>query len=237
MLGLVTLGGLVTLVVVWGYTYKLTISEQEISLRDLRGTHCLQWSEIETAVGTARYLTLKGKEGMIEIQLSAQQLDAYSDIVDLVRRKRPDLWKVSKATAFHKSKVITIGYSGFGSILIVGSIRWLFTGELFMGGMGILGGLICLLIAAVGVHKLTVKDRDLVIEYWRKQETVPISDIASVHLVANRSQQWINHQVELTLKNNRRILLFGFQEGSATVYNVLKQRLQDAKHARIDKES
>jgi len=219
---------LISLLVFLRYvTSRVKVSDEEITTNGLLGSKSLKWSEIEHVSTRGQSLRLHDRDESMTLTLDSQ-LDGYIEILDMVFKRRPDLFNLGESNVFSRGIGNHILVIGFGLMVIFISglsfieqdhqdINWLFA-PIFLGL-----GLSIIVLSFLSPQKVVLENQTLSVKYLFKETSYKVSDINSITLEKRRTRDGYVYFVQVGLKTGKSLKLSGFKQGSALTYQILKR--------------
>jgi hypothetical protein len=204
-------------------TSQTTISDEEISTKNLFGTKTLRWSEINQVSGTGHSIKLHDIDRGITVTPNPQ-LPGYPEIIDWIGAKRPDLFSPGEYAQMSRSWLQPISYILFGMIFIgIGIFAYMQESDTFFPflmvsllGLGFIG------MALLAPQSLSIQGDTLVIHYFFSEKTLPRNEVASVDMRFTQTRNGKHYFTTLNLTNRKSIRISGFRPNLPVVHLVLK---------------
>lgn len=217
----------INLFIFLGYVASsVKVSDEEIITNGLLSSKSLKWSQIGHVSTRGQSLRLHDHDESVILSLDAQ-LEGYIEILDLIFRKRPDLFDLSEENVFSRTTINHVVFIGFGLMLI------LFSALLYMArdqdmiwilALVLLGfGLYVILSWFLSPQSITLENQTLFVKYLFRETLYKVGDINSITLEKRRTKEGYIYFVQLNLKIGKPIHLSGFKQGSALTYQILKR--------------
>ena len=223
MIPFALLFGMVFLFVLLSATSQTTISDDEISTRNLLGTKSLRWSEISRVSGRGYALKLHNSDEDTVVS-PAPQLPKYEEIIEWIGTKRPDLFNSQEYNEMTKSWWNTLLLPVIG-ILIIGSGFFAYTqaSETFFPFLiFVVMGLIFLGISLAAPQAISIQGNSIVIGYLFGQKTLLADEIASINLRYTQTRNGKQYFVAINHVNQSTIRISGLKPNLPVVYLVLR---------------
>ncbi len=222
--------GLMLFISIYSMTLKTIISDTEISTQSILGTKSLSWGEISRVSGRGNAIKLHNMDGDVTVTPS-QQLPGYTEVIEWIGAKRPDLFNPLVYGEMKKGWFIL-----FPAVLIVvlfiagllGSGLMLFNGS--ETPVTILMPLIFITVIALvffGVvlsspQSVMLDGKSVLVKYFFSEKTLLADEIASVELRFTQTKNGKNYFVQLNQTNKKSLRISGLNIGLPIVYLVLK---------------
>jgi hypothetical protein len=204
---------------------SVRISNDEIETRRLLGSKSLRWSEIFRVSMRGQSLRLHNRDEDVTLSLDSQ-LDGYTEILDIVFNKRPDLFEVGDNNIMTRSVLGTIFTVGVGFLLLLASVFLFIT----LDETGIIIGLSLAIIGLIligswmlGAQRLELESQTMTIVYLYRKVSYTTSDINSITLEKRRTKNGYIYFVQANLSSGKKLRIPTFQQGSSLVYQLLKR--------------
>src|SRR6266498_4029357 len=205
-------------------TSRITISNEEISTNRLLSSKTIRWSEIVRVSTRGQGIRLHNRDEDVILGIDSQ-LDGYSEILDIIFSKRPDLFDDTDTT-LSSTWLLSLFIFGFGLFLIVISILLFFVSE----GSDKIYSLIFLAIGLFVIgnwflspKRLTLENKTLMLNYFFKEISYSADDIDSISLEKRRTKNGYVYFAQINLKSAKKIKLPTFKQGTALTYQILKR--------------
>ena len=216
-------------IVIFTYSSKVLISDDEISSQNILGMKTLRWTEIHRVSGRGYNIKLHNFDEDVTVSPSPQ-LPHYEEIVEWIGRKRPDLFSPQEFNEMNRGAGFLIGLSVFGAAVVAGIAFLAFQTADFSDVNLIYVALILLVVLlfvfyrlAVSVPmSLTFEGNTLILRYLIGQKTLLADEINFIQLTYSQSRNGKIYFVLVTLTNGKRIRLMGLNPNLPTAYLVLK---------------
>jgi len=237
LIPVVLLGVFILLSVFFIASSKVTLSEDEIIIRNLLGEKSLRWNEINRVSGSGSRIKLHNFDGDVTLTPNPQ-LPGYEEIVEWIGRKRPDLFPPQDYSEMKR---------GFGFLLGMGVVALMFLGFLTMMAFQFLNSpdvpvalfapmLITFIVLMIFLwfifsapQSLMLEGKSLTLKYLFGEKTLLADEIAAVDFAYTRTRNGKQYYISLQLANRRNIRISGLGIGLPTAYLVLKNWLASHK--------
>ena len=216
------------------FLYKIKITDEEIiGTYDFRSHH-LAWHEITTVhpnlKGQGLILSNAGEDTSIYLN---PNVPGFSEIVEIIRKRRPDLWGKQDIYTFHYSFMMPVYFSSSGTALIL----YILTSDIYITYwlvplFGIIVGLLLIGYAMTCRIKLYFDGDRIVIKYIAWKRKIQAREIHSILTekpiivgIGKKQLFYINFKdvVALKLKNDKLIHIGNVKEDRSTFLNALKK--------------
>lgn len=206
-------------------TSIVRVSEEGITTSRVFIPKSLRWAEIERVSMRGQSLRLHDRDEDITLSLDSQ-LEEYSEILDLIFSKRPDLFDVGEDDIMRRGLIASIFTIGFGLVMIGFSIFLFFelrVSESFFALIFTVLGLVAIVSWCLAPQSIVIEDQTIFVLYFFKEKSYSINDIASVSLEKTRTRNGFVYFAQLNLKTGKPVKLPGFNKGSKLIYQILKR--------------
>jgi len=207
-------------------TSRVEISDEKIVTHGLLGSKSLKWFEIDHVSVRRQALRLHNHDEDVILSLDSQ-LEGYIEILDVIFKKRSDLFDVSETNVFSRSMGTNILVIGFGLMVIFLSalffvvqgqdINWFFA-LVFLGL-----GLYIIVSWFLSPLSMVLENQKLFVKYLFREISYKVSDINSITLEKRRTRDGYVYFVQVGIKKDKPLKLSGFKQGSALTYQILKR--------------
>lgn len=224
MLPMAAVFALVFLFSLHSLTIKTTISDDEISTQSILGTRSLKWSEINRVSGRGHSIKLHNFDGDVTVAPSLQ-LSGYSEVVEWIGAKRPDLFSPQDYSEMSRS---WYGYILLAviALFVVGTGIFLLTQA---GSTGVVIFLfffiLALFIAYVTFsmpNSLNIEGDTLFIKYFFSEKSIRAHEVTSINLNYRQTRNGKNYFVGVDLTNKRYTRISGIGPNLPVVFLVLR---------------
>jgi hypothetical protein len=206
---------------------RVKISSEEIIINGLLGSKSLRWTEIDHVSARGQSLKLHDRYENITLSL-VSQLEGYIEILDLIFKKRPDLFDLSEDNVLSRTAINNVVVIGFGRMLILFStffyimrdqdMIWILT-LIFLGL-----GLYVILSWFLSPQSIALENQALFVKYLLKETSYKVSDIKnSIILEKRKTRDGYVYFTQVNPKMVKPLKLSGFKQGSALTYQILKR--------------
>jgi len=207
-------------------TSSVKISNEGITTYRLLSSKSLKWSEIGHVSTRGQSLKLHDRDENITLSLDSQ-LEGYIEILDVIFKKRPDLFDVGENNIMSCGLLNNITVVGFGLLVIAASVFLYLVAEEVLETMG---ALILFVIGSytivnwfLGSRGIALESRSLLVMYLFKEISYSVDDISSVSLEKRRMNDGYVYFVRINLKSGRPFRLSTFKQGHILTYQILKR--------------
>lgn len=216
--------GLLFMFLVFSATSQTSISDDEISTKNLLGTKSLRWSEISRVSGRGYAIKLHNFDEDVKVAPSPQ-LPGYEEVVNWIGVKRPDLFSPLEYAEMSRSWTGMILFSLAGLFLLAGLGFFVLT----QAGDILIPFLVFVVLGAVSVvsvfttpQAIAIQGNSIVIGYLFNQKTFSANEIASVDLRYTQTRNGKNYFITLALGNRKTIRISGLRPSLPVVFLVLR---------------
>lgn len=216
--------GFLFIFVVFSATAQTIISNDEISTKNLLGTKTLTWSEINRVSGNGYRIKLHNFDGNVTVAPSPQ-LPGYTEVIEWIGIKRPDLFNPLEYGEMSKSWAGTIILPVFGFLFFIGLGLFFFTqaSETFFPViLLVIMGLIFIGMPFFSPQAISIQGNSIVLGYLFNQKTLPANEVASIDLRFTQTRNGKNYFVAINLTSRKTIRISGLNPSLPVVYLVLK---------------
>jgi len=200
---------------------KIEINDIEIKSHQLGRRKVIQWEQIDKITNKANDLILYNAATLTSIRLSSQ-IDGYPEIVDWLRRRRPDLWVVTELKAFHQTNLDLLLYSSSALCLIVVGISILvaYQNLISLFPFAFAGWILSVIFTKA--QQLILQGNHIVLKYPFRERQIMASEITTIQFVRVFAIfGGANYGVTIVLANHEIVTISGFKEGSPIIFNTL----------------
>jgi len=210
---------------------KTSVSEDEISSKNLFGTKTLKWSEIARVSGNGYATKLHNSDGDVTVALSSR-LPGYQEVVELIGAKRPELFNPQGYSKMSKGlmgvvSVLALSFMGLG-FSALGVFAYIISDskdmkDVMLSAAGVLMGLAFTGMYLFAPWSVTIQGRSLTIGYLFTRKTLTAEEIASInfgHAQTRRGGR--NYYVLIAKKGGAGIQISGLKPSVPIAYLVLK---------------
>ena len=224
---------LVSLVLFIPFTYKLTISEESISSRNLFRTQVLRWSEITEFRSKSGGVILANSDRTVNVIVKAQ-IENYPDVIKIIQQNSPNLWALQNKAEFHQSilESVFMLIIGMGAVyFVVFSIfsKGFFQDDLLATFVTLVVSIYIIWLGLSRVSKLIVEGDTLVVKYllWEKQYHV--SEIEAVALEQKMVKGHVRYPVHIKLGSGKQVIIDKSREGNPILLSAIEEWLNTHK--------
>lgn len=216
--------GVVLLVALFYASSSVKISNEEITTTRLLSSKSFRWSDIGRVSTRGQALRLHNYD---DLTLSLDpQLDGYTEILDIIFRKRPDLFDSYENTVMSSSWLGNLFALGTGLLFMGVPVFLFFVTEEFDQYFSLIAFAIGGVVLAgwfLSPKRLTLEGKNLILGYLFKEVSYSADDINSISLQRQRTRNGYIYFVQANLKSGKRIRLPAFQQGAPLMYQILKR--------------
>lgn len=217
---LLSLMGIALVEILFYATSRVKISDETITTNSLLSSRSLRWSEI-VRVSTRGQVFRLHNDNENRVLSLAPQLDDYAELLDVIFRKRPDLFDEHKDTVRSSGWLANIIVLGFGLLLmatpVLGEFPPFLSLFLFQAGVLVIAGWLLF------QKSLTLESNNLTLRSLFKQASYSASDIQSISLEKVNTKSGIMYFVQINLRSGQTVSLPAFQYGFPLMYLVLRR--------------
>jgi hypothetical protein len=204
---------------------KVTITDDEISAKNLFGERTVRWTEITSVSGRGRNIKLHGDGTAVSI---APQLPGYEEVIEIIGEKRADLFVPTDDTTMRRSFFSILGT--FVTLLLLASIGILsfnvmeFSSDTFVS--------LAILALFMGItlwfffsepQSITVENNTVRIKYILSSKEYSASEIASVVFTITTTRRGgKRHYINIITKDGKNVQLSNLNIGLPVAYLTLK---------------
>lgn len=225
---LLVMTGLACTIVLFYAMSSVRISDADITTTRLLGTKSLSWLDISHVSMRGQALRLHSRDDDVVLSIDSQ-LDGYTEILDTIFSKRPDLFDVIDNEVMSRGLLSSIAMVGV-SLAIMGSSVFIY---FIAGELRELGVISTAIFFVIGVsvlgswffapQSILLEDRSMVVLYLFKEVTYSVDDIKSITLERRKTRNGYIYFVQVSLKTGKSLKPSGFKLGSALMYQILKR--------------
>lgn len=210
-------------------TSSVKISESEIVTTRFLGTKSLPWSDISHVSMRGQAIRLHNRDDDDVVLSIDSQLEGYPEILDIIFKKRPDLFDVGGNDMMSRGLLSGIATVGVG-LAVIAISAFIFFAAREMEEVSTISALIFLalglfIIASwfLAPQSILLEDQTMVVAYLFREVTYTAGDITSVALEKRRTRNGYVYFVQVNLKTGKPLKLSGFWLGSVLMYQILKR--------------
>jgi hypothetical protein len=206
-------------------TSSVQVNNDGITASKMFITKSLRWIELDRVSTRGQTLRLHNRDEDVTLSLDSQ-LEGYSEILDMIFSKRPDLFDVGEDDIMRRGLIASIFTIGFGLVMIGLSVFLFFempVSESFLALIFTVLGLSVIVSWCLAPQSIVLEDKALFVLYFFKEKSYSINDIASVSLEKTRTRNGYIYFVQLNLKIGKPVKLPGFSKGSILTCQILKR--------------
>ena len=216
-------------IVIFTYSSKVIISDDEISSQNILGTKTLRWTEIHRVSGRGYNIKLHNFDEDVTVSPSSN-LPGYEEIVQWIGRKRPDLFNPQEFSEMNRGFGF-VGGMAFFVLAVIGfavfftlQIRDMFSTNFIYIAFVVLAIFLFVIyqITIAVPMSVVLEGNTLFLKYLIGQKTLLADEIKFIRLAYTQSRNGKIYFVELTLVNGRTLRLSGLSPNLPTAYLVLK---------------
>jgi hypothetical protein len=222
--------GILFVFVVFAYTAKTIVSEEEITTRTLFGSKTLRWTEISRVSGRGYGIKLHNFDEDVTVSPSPR-VPGYEEVIEWIGRKRPDLFGAQEFSEMKR------GFSQlFGSVIAIMAVLGVMGVFLWVSEPGSLAStdtlfplifLVVIIFATAGSllfspQSLTLEGGTLRVKYLLNEKTLLANEIASIHYTYTQTRNGKRYFIALNLADRKTIRISGLNVSLPVAYLVLK---------------
>lgn len=221
--------GLAFIIVLFYATSSVKISESEIMTTRLLGAKSLLWSDISHVSMRGQALRLHSRDDDVILSIDSQ-LDGYTEILNAIFKKRPDLFDVGDndvmshnflgSIATVGSGLAMMGISSVFAFYVVGEIE---TVSIIFASVFFAIGIVIVVYWFLSPQSILLENQTMVVRYLSKEVPYAAGDINSIALEKRKTRNGYIYFVQVNLKVYKPIRLSAFRLGSALLYQILKR--------------
>ena len=217
--------GIIFVVAISYATSSVKISGSEITASRFFISKSLRWSDIARVSMRGQSLRLHNRDEDITMSLDSQ-LDGYTEILDIIFNKRPELFDTAENNVLSRSMLGLILTIGFG-LLIMAFPAFIFWAsdefDLLYGTIFFVIGIVMMAGWLFAPQSVALENETMLVSYLYKKVSYSINDINSITLEKQRTRNGYIYFVQLNLKSGKPLKLPGFKQGNALTYQLLKR--------------
>jgi len=189
--------GLAFIVFLFYVTSKVKISENEIVTTRLLGTKSLSWVDISHVSMQGQALRLHSSDDDVVLLIDSQ-LEGYAEILDIVFRKRPDLFDVGNNDVMSRGLLGSIAALGSGLAMVCISVLFFYVA----GKMETMSIIFAAVFFAIGIfiianwflspQRILLENQTMVVSYLFREVSYTAGDIRSIALVKTKTRMDIS---------------------------------------------
>jgi hypothetical protein len=163
------------------------------------------------------------------VLLIDSQLEGYAEILDIVFRRRPDLFDVGNNDVMSRGLLGSIAALGSGLAMVCISVLFFYVA----GKMETMSIIFAAVFFAIGIfiianwflspQRILLENQTMVVSYLFREVSYTAGDIKSIALVKTKTRNGYIYFVQTNLKNGKSLKLSGFALGSVLMYQILKR--------------
>lgn len=222
------LTGFAFIVFLFYATSSVKVSEHEIVTTRLLGVKSLPWMDISHVSMRGQSLRLHNRDDDVVLSIDSQ-LEGYPEILDILFKKRPDLFDVSGNAMMSRGWLSGIATVGVG-LAVIAISAFIFFAAREVEEVSILSALIfftlgLFIIASwfLAPQSILLEDQTMVVAYLFREVTYTAGNITSITLEKRRTRNGYVYFVQVNLKTGKPLKLSGFWSGSVLMYQILKR--------------
>lgn len=226
---LLAMTGLTLIVVLFYATSSVKVSDNEIVTTRLLGTKSLPWLDISHVSMQGQALRLHSRDDDVVLSIDSQ-LDGYTEILDIIFRKRPDLFDAGGNEAMSRGLLGSIAAVGMGLAMIGISAVFVFylageveTFSIIIASVFFITGIFIITSWFLSPQSILLENQTMVVLYILREATYSASDIHSITLVKRKTRNGYIYFVQANLKAGKPLKLSGFKLGNVLIYQILKR--------------
>jgi hypothetical protein len=184
----------------------------------------LRWNEISRVSGRGYAIKLHNFDGDVTVAPSPQ-LHGYTEVVDQIGVKRPDLFnpleygemKRNLAGAIFFALVGLLLFIGFGLFILIQASDVVLPFLVF-----VVFGAIAVITVFLAPQSISIQGQSIVVGYLFNQKNFSADEIAAVDLRYTQTRNGKNYFVAITLANGKTLRISGLSPSLPVVYLVLR---------------
>jgi hypothetical protein len=215
--------------VIFAYTAKTIVSEEEITTSNLLGSKTLRWTEIHRVSGRGYGIKLHNFDEDVTVA-PTHRLPGYEEVVEWIGRKRPDLFSSQEYSEMKRGVGQVFGL--LIALLVIAGVAVLFlwaepdTTDISNTVLPIIFlGFVFLTLGASllsAPQSVTIEGGTLVLKYLLSEKTLLANEIASVNYSYTRTRNGKRYFIALNLADRRTLRIAGLNLSLPIAYLVLK---------------
>jgi len=219
--------GLIILISTFALTRSTTITDDGISARSLLGERYLNWGDIASVSGRGKIIKLHNRDGDVTVSPSPQ-LPGYTEVVETIGAKRPDLFKSSEYPVMSRNWQSIFSFFSIAGIFIYGSLVGTAASleafeDLILPIIFIAVVILAFIaIALMSVLSLKLDGSSLTIQYLFRKAVLKPEDVGSIGLDIKQTRNGKSYHIVIFTKHNRTVRFSGLGPSLPIVYLVLK---------------
>jgi hypothetical protein len=216
--------------VVFAYTAKTIVSEEEITTSTLLGSKTLRWTEINRVSGRGYGIKLHNFDEDVTVS-PPYRIPGYEEVIEWIGRKRPDLFSSQEYSEMKRGFLQL-----FGSLIAIMAVFALMGTFLWVADPGSLTStdtlfplifLVVIIFAAAGSllfspQSLTLEGGTLRVKYLLSEKALLANEIASIHYTYTQTRNGKRYYIALNLADRKTIRVSGLNVSLPVAYLVLK---------------
>lgn len=222
---LLAMTGIIFFIAISYATSNVKISSDEITTSRFLVAKSLRWSDIARVSMRGQSLRLHNRDEDVTLALDSQ-LDGYTEILDIIFNKRPELFDVIENNVLSRNALGLALAIGFGLLIMAFPVFIFWTSEEFdflYGAIFFVIGLIMMAGWLFTPQRVVLENETMLITYLYKKISYSINDINSITLEKRRTRNGYVYFVQINLKAGKPLKLPGFKQGNALTYQLLKR--------------
>lgn len=216
---------MVLTVYLWWSIFRVEVTDSEISTFRIGQKKSIRWDEIGEAKSKAleNDLLLISVDAEKKIKISSQVV-GYDEIIDQLRKKRPDLWKNELIRIFHQNASSSIFLALLALFLVAIGVKGIIQNESIISSLALLAfGFAIVAVISQVIWLVEIRNDELGLKTMWREQKIKRSAIKNVWLSGQDTGYLaVTHFVIIELIDNKPIRLGNFREGIPVLYNSLK---------------
>jgi hypothetical protein len=226
---LIGITGLAFLIVLFYMTSSVKISNEEIVTTRLLRTKSLAWLDISHVSMWGQALRLHSRDDDVVLSIDSQ-LDGYTEILDIIFKKRPDLFDVGDNDLISRGLLGSIASVGAGLAMMGISSVFVFymageveTFNIILASIFFAMGIFIIAYWFLSPQSILLENQTVVVLYLFKEMHYAVSDINSITLEKRQTRNGYIYFAQVNLTKGKPLKLSGFKLGSVLMYQILKR--------------
>jgi hypothetical protein len=216
--------------VVFAYTAKTIVSEEEITTSTLLGSKTLRWTEIHRVSGRGYGIKLHNFDEDVTVA-PMYRLPGYEEVIEWIGRKRPDLFGAQEFSEIRRGL-----WQIFGSLIAIVAVFGmagaflLATDPEALTSTDTIFPLIFLVVIILSVagsllfapQSISIESGTLRLRYLLNEKTMLANEVVSIHYTYTQTRNGKRYFIAINLADRKTIRISGLSIGLPIVYLVLK---------------
>lgn len=216
--------------VVFAYTAKTIVSEEEITTSTLLGSKTLRWTEIHRVSGRGYGIKLHNFDEDVTVA-PAYRVPGYEEVIEWIGRKRPDLFGAQEFSEMRRGL-----WQVFGSLIAItvvfgmaGAFLWASDPEALTSTDTIVPIIfLVIIIIAIGISLLStpqsiaLEGGTLRLRYLLNEKTILANEVVSIHYTYTQTRNGRRYFIAVNLVDRKNVRISGLSIGLPIAYLVLK---------------